>query len=505
MALLDRSEWYDIARTTNWTPKYVTEDALFPEAQSGSLGLPLEQWETYDEPYKISYREYVQTQREKDAGVYSVNAALARANFLDQAEPGWTTILKQHYGAFANLEAMAAAAESRMARFGKAPGMRNMATFGSLDENRHGQIQLYFPHEHVKRSRQFDWASKAMHTNEWAVIVARHLFDDIMSARDAVGVGVMLTFAFETGFSNLQFLGLAADAAQAGDITFSNLASSIQTDEARHAQIGGPIVKILIENGKQAEAQRMVDVAMWRAWTLFATLTGPAMDYYTPLARRERSFKEFMEEWVFGQFERSLIDIGLEKPWYWDQMLDDLHTRHHGMHAGVWSFHRSVWWDVPAGVSPEEREWLEEKYPGWNDTWGKHYWDPIIDRFVEDGPVDTVLPGMVTLCNMANVPVTGTPGWKPGMVGRPLKDYQHEHDGRIYHFGSEVDRWIFEQDPDRYKDHMSVSDRMVAGDIQPPSLDGLLQYFSLGVGEQGNDSLDHAWIEAYKKPKSDAA
>ena len=202
MALLDRSEWYDIARTTNWTPKYVTEDALFPEEQSGSLGLPLEQWETYDEPYKISYREYVQTQREKDAGVYSVNAVLARANFLDQAEPGWTTILKQHYGAFANLEAMAASAESRMARFGKAPGMRNMATFGSLDENRHGQIQLYFPHEHVKRSRQFDWASKAMHTNEWAVIAARHLFDDIMSARDAVGVGVMLTFAFETGFSN---------------------------------------------------------------------------------------------------------------------------------------------------------------------------------------------------------------------------------------------------------------------------------------------------------------
>ncbi|MFP6680670.1 MAG: toluene monooxygenase, partial [Gammaproteobacteria bacterium] len=129
----------------------------------------------------------------------------------------------------------------------------------------------------------------------------------------------------------------------------------------------------------------------------------------------------------------------------------------------------------------------------------------IIDRFVDDGPVDTVLPGMVTLCNMANVPVTGTPGWKPGMVGRPLKDYQHEHAGRIYHFGSEVDRWIFKQDPDRYKDHMSVADRMVAGHVQPPSLDGLLQYFSLGVGEQGNDSLDHAWIEAYEKPKSDVA
>ncbi len=54
----------------------------------GALGLPLEAWESYDEPYKVSYREYVRTQREKDAGVYSVKAALQRANFLDQAEPG---------------------------------------------------------------------------------------------------------------------------------------------------------------------------------------------------------------------------------------------------------------------------------------------------------------------------------------------------------------------------------------------------------------------------------
>jgi toluene monooxygenase system protein A len=35
MALLNRADWYDIARSTNWTPKYVTEDELFPEEQRG--------------------------------------------------------------------------------------------------------------------------------------------------------------------------------------------------------------------------------------------------------------------------------------------------------------------------------------------------------------------------------------------------------------------------------------------------------------------------------------
>ena len=82
-------------------------------------------------------------------------------------------------------------AEARMARFGRAPGMRNMATLGCLDEIRHGQMQLYFPHEHVSKDRQMDWAFKAYDTNEWAMIAARHFFDDIMMTRDAISVSIM--------------------------------------------------------------------------------------------------------------------------------------------------------------------------------------------------------------------------------------------------------------------------------------------------------------------------
>ena len=55
MALLERHEWYDIARATNWTPKYVTEDELFPDVMTGAQGVPMEKWEVYDEPYKTSY------------------------------------------------------------------------------------------------------------------------------------------------------------------------------------------------------------------------------------------------------------------------------------------------------------------------------------------------------------------------------------------------------------------------------------------------------------------
>ena len=84
-------------------------------------------------------------QREKDAGAYSVKAALTRMKFCEQADPGWLSTLKSHYGAIAAQEYAAGMAEARMARFGKAPGMRNMATFGMLDELRHGQIPALFP------------------------------------------------------------------------------------------------------------------------------------------------------------------------------------------------------------------------------------------------------------------------------------------------------------------------------------------------------------------------
>ena len=48
MALLDRNEWYDIARSTNWTPSYVSEDELFPDLMTGAKGVPMQAWESYE-------------------------------------------------------------------------------------------------------------------------------------------------------------------------------------------------------------------------------------------------------------------------------------------------------------------------------------------------------------------------------------------------------------------------------------------------------------------------
>jgi toluene monooxygenase system protein A len=496
MPKLDRTAYYDLTRDMNWQFRYVSETEVFPEEQVNSYGVPAEAWWEWDEPYKLTYREYVHNQSGKDASTYSVKSAIGRSKLFDHVDAGWKSAIIAHYGAIAYGEYLASIAEARMARFGRAAAWRNMATFGTLDETRHGQIQLYFPYGLLSKNPQFDWGHKTFHTNEWGAIAARSLFDDMFTANDAVGTAIQLTFTFETGFTNLQFLGMAADAMHVGDVEFGSLISSVQTDESRHAQQGEPTLRILLSQGKKEEAQRLIDVMFWRSWKLFALLTGFSMDYYTPLEHRSMSFKEFMEEWIIKQFIDQFRDFGLEKPWYWDTFLDELNWLHHADHLGVWFWRRTVWWNPDAGVSPEEREWLEAKYPGWNDTFGR-YWDTITEN-IRNGRTDLTLPQTLPMvCNMCHIPVCTPSDPKK----RHIAPYVSEFNGRRYQFCSEPCKWIFDNNTERYAGHLNVVDRFLAGHIQPPTVDGAYAYMGLAPGIWGEDAENFAW--AFKKQAKD--
>jgi toluene monooxygenase system protein A len=476
----------------NWNVTYVDDAQVWPEEMSAAVGIPTEQWWSWDEPYKVTYREYVHNQVGKDAGVYAVNQAVARSKVFAQLDPGWKSAIIAHYGAIAFSEYLAAIAEMRMGRFGRAAAWRNMAMYGSMDEIRHGQIQTYFPYGLLDIEPRADWAHKAFHTDEWGAIAARHLFDDMFTANDAVSTAIQLTFTFETGFTNLQFLGMAADAMSVGDISFGALISSIQTDEARHSQQGEPTVRILIENGRKDHAQRLIDHMFWRSWRVFALLTGLSMDYYTPMEHRSQSFKEFMEEWIIKQFLDQFRDFGLEPSWYWeDHFLAELDWYHHALHLGIWVYRPTVWWNPDAGVSPEERDWLEEKYPGWNDTFGR-YWD-VVARNVRAGQIEKTLPETLPMiCNLCQIPVVAPAGFAAGRLDSPLPRIL-DRDGRRYVFCSEPCQWIFEQNPSRFAGHLNLVDRYLAGRIQPMDFDGTVAYMDLSPAERGVDATGYAW------------
>jgi toluene monooxygenase system protein A len=498
MALLDRSEWYDIARNTNWTPRFVAETELFPPEQSDPYGISFEEWETYDEPYKVSYREYVSIQREKDSGAYSVKAALLRSKYYETIDDGYLSVLKFNYAASIPGEYAACFPEGRMVRFSKAPSMRNLAAFASLDEMRHTQILLNFAHQLALMDRQFDWASQSLGSMNWVSMSGRHAMEDLLHSRDIVTTSVMLHLAFETGLTNVQMLGLSADSANMGDFTFSNLITSIQSDEARHAQIGTPLVEILVRNGRKEEAQRALDIGFWRVWRLFALITGLPMDYYIPLHKRERSFKEYVNEFVVKQFERQLLDVGLDRPWYWDIFLKEVDNYHHTQQAGIWSWRATVWWNPDGAVGPAERAWLEEKYPGWNETYGK-YWDVITENAKAGRDEKTYAIGMPCVCNMCGITVAAAGGTKWDARVR-----QSEYKGRRYNFCCEPCQWIFDIDPEHYADFDSIVDRLYNGEIDPPTPENLLKFMGIGVHSAGGvDASNLSW--AHRDPPQMAA
>jgi toluene monooxygenase system protein A len=489
--MLRREEWLHLARKLDWDYSYVTEEEVFPPVISGRPWLPHSEWRDWEESFKTSYREYVENQHDKDMAVYAVRDAVGRLDDIQALSTPWINGLKVHAAALALAEFTGVVGNLRGARFGRDSAWRTMATFGALDEFRHTQIPLLLMHELVRWDAQFDWAHKFYHTNNWFAVAARHFFDELTLGQNAIEFHIATNFILETGFTNLQFVGLASLAHGAGDHLFEKMITSIQTDEARHAQIGHPVLATVMKHDK-AYAQYLIDKWFWRNWHIFSILTGITMDYLSPLEQRSTSFREFMDEWIIDQFLRMLEEAGLSKPWYWDLFLDELESYHHMIYASAYTYRATLWFNFVM-PGPDDREWLREKYPKYWDRIDP-VWKRIADRWraVGPGPENemsvhgTAMPAFCDLCQL------------PLSAGNPLKNAANTLDfqGRSYIFCSEPCRWIFLQEPERYASHRDVVKRVLEGEAPANLPDLLTDYFQLTPQGWGKDICagNYAWL-----------
>ena len=232
LSVPNRESWLDIARKVDWQYSYVKEQEVFPAEISGRPWLDHAAWAEWNEAYRTTYREYVANQRAKDESVMGVRSVLSKARLSEELDPGWVQLLKFHYGALALAEYTGAVAELRMARFGRDSAWRTMATLGALDEIRHTQIPLAARPRPAAPRRQLRLDAPGLPHTRMGDDRGRHLFDDMFLAADAIDVAVQLNFVFETGFSNLQFMAMAAMADNAHDHLFEKALTSIQTDES---------------------------------------------------------------------------------------------------------------------------------------------------------------------------------------------------------------------------------------------------------------------------------
>ena len=94
--MLKRDEWLPLARKLDWEFSYVTEREVFPEDVSGTPWLPAREWRDWDEPYRITFRDYVTQQSDKDDAVYAVRDAMGKLDDYRRLAAPWVNGLKLH-------------------------------------------------------------------------------------------------------------------------------------------------------------------------------------------------------------------------------------------------------------------------------------------------------------------------------------------------------------------------------------------------------------------------
>lgn len=487
--MLARDAWLDLARKLDWEFTYVSPEEVFPSAVSGEPWLAPNCWKHWDEPYRTSFGEYVDGQAHKQAAIQAVFDCLGSAERLTRLDRGWQSALKLHAASFALAEFAATIGNLRAARFGRDSAWRSMATFGALDELRHAQQPLALLHDAVQRDPQYDWTHRFYHSNNWIAIAARHLVDELLLWSNPIEFAIATNFVFETGLTNLQFMGLTSLAERMDDTLWRALLASIQTDEARHAQIGGPVLETVAARDPEY-AQAMLDKWFWRSWPLFAIVTGFTMDYLVPLEKRTVSFKEFVHEWVLDQFLGELDRYGLKPPWYFDRFESVLDHHHHMVYASAYTYRATTWFDFVL-PGPHERAWLREKYPA---SWPafEPVWQRIEQRWATSDPgLDFAVHGaaIVGFCNLCQLVLCH---------GTPARNAANTlvHEGQKYIFCSEPCRRIFLAEPERYSQHKDLVKRVLAGEAPGNLMGMLVDYFGLDFDSWGKDAKhgEYTWL-----------
>jgi toluene monooxygenase system protein A len=167
-------------------------------------------------------------------------------------------------------------------------------------------------------------------------------------------------------------------------------------------------------------------------------------------------------------------------------------------YLSAYSYRATTWFNfvVP---SPEERDWLRQKYPKYWAQFDSN-WDQIVERWKMTDPGNdfgvhgTAIVSFCSTCQL--ILCNGTPE-KNSANTLLYKDQK-------YIFCSDPCRWIFEKEPERYAGHQDIVKRVLAGEAPANIVALLRRYFGLSFETWGKDACggEYPWLK--REPKSRA-
>ncbi|MEI9899317.1 MAG: hypothetical protein WDN31_03385 [Hyphomicrobium sp.] len=352
---------------------------------------------------------------------------------------------------------------------------------------------MYFGYEFIGEHRAFDWAQKAPNTDNWVIISERHCFDDVEHTRDAVSSAIMTNFAFEQGFTNLQFIALSADAKKYGDFSFAAMLQTVQSDEARHSQIGEPLIEIMMKAGRKDEAQRLVDISFWRVWKQFSALSG-RIDRLLHTARAPRAFVQGVRR------ELRLHAVPAQPQRAWSRqalVLGRLLPPGHQHLSTTRSRSASISIAPRSGGTPwpacrrRSANGSRRNIPAGTTPTGQ-IWDVIIENILAGRTERTEPKILPMMCNMSGLELTGIaaarsgtsrapprPRWPPLSLRLRRRQVDLRAGARALQGAPQL--------------HRSLRRRNDAG-----GPDGPFEYMSMPVGDRGVCGDNFSWVEGYR-------
>jgi len=499
-----REKYSKMTRDLSWDPTYQSMDKIYP--QMNLEGLKIEDWDKWEDPFRLTMDAYWKYQAEKERKLYSIIEAFAQNNGqLNVTDARYVNALKLFLNGVSPLEYAAHRGFAMMGRQFPGVGAQVACQMQSVDELRHVQTQVHTISHYNKYFNGLD-DFRHKHDNVWYLSVPKSFFDDAMTAGPFEFI-TAISFSFEYVLTNLLFMPFMSGAAYNGDMATVTFGFSAQSDEARHMTLGLEVIKFMLEQHPDNVpiVQRWIDKWFWRGYRLLS-LVAMMMDYMLP--KKVMSWKEAWEMYFVqngGALFEDLARYGIRMPKYWEETVKGMdHLSHQTWNTFYTHNHAAAFhtW-MP---DQEEQEWLSAKYPESFDKYYRPRWDFYTKLEEEGKPFGN--PSLPMLCQTCQIPMFYTEADDPTTVSYRVS----EHKGNKYHTCSDGCKDIFDHEPEKYIQAWLPVHQIFQGNCGGASLDDVLDWYRMDKGVENvhyRFSADYAnwkkWKGLDDEPAADDA
>ena len=361
----------------SWDPTYVTPN------QKYATDYTFEKAPKKD-PLKQILRSYFPMEEEKDQRVFGAMDGAIRGNMFRQVQQRWMEWQKLFLSIIPFPEISAARAMPLAIGAVPNPEVHNGLAVQMIDEVRHSTIQMNLKRlymNHYIDPAGFDISEKAF-ANCYAGTIGRQFGEGFITGDAITAANVYLTIVAETAFTNTLFVAMPSEAAANGDYLLPTVFHSVQSDESRHISNGYSILLMaLADERNRPLLERDLRYAWWNNHCVVDAAIGTFIEYGTKDRRKDReSYAEMWRRWIYDDYYRSYL-IPLEKyglviP---HDLVEEAWNRiwNKGYVHETAQFFATGWfanyWRID-GMTDEDFEWFEYKYPGWYNKYGK-WWE----------------------------------------------------------------------------------------------------------------------------------